>query len=146
MLIPYLVREMFCASLLFSGRLETKLCCLWCTNNYIFQNLPVANSQEAASDRAPHSPGLFLFFIVLLFSLLEPLSNKLGENQLIIGDRDKTLTFWILVNYSMNQGKHKPPTDRNMCANSLNQGKHKPPTDRNMCATNTKSDDSMNMS
>jgi hypothetical protein len=76
----YLVREMFCASLLFSGRLETKLCCLWCTNNYIFQNLPVANSQEAASDRAPHSPGLFLFFIVLLFSLLEPLSNKLGEN------------------------------------------------------------------
>jgi hypothetical protein len=46
----------------------------------MFQNLPVANSPGDHSNWILHSPcvvypGLFLFFIILLFSFLEPLSR-----------------------------------------------------------------------
>ena len=100
--------------LLRSVRNKTVLC--WCTNNYMFQNLPVSNSPGDHSNRILHSPcvlspGLFLFFIVLLFGFLQPLSRvttNYGKSVTSRWSRQNIdmFGFW----WSLNQGRQTQQT------------------------------------
>ena len=108
-----------------------KIVLCWCTNNYMFQNLPVANSPGDHSNWILHSPcvlspGLFLF-IVLLFSFLEPLSRVTTYGKSVTSRWSRQNIYMFGFWWSLNQGRQTQQT-------------------KNMRDTNTKLDDSMNLS